>query len=141
MPTLATCTYQEFTPDMGIPVRTTAGHPRFRLGYKVAGHAKTLTPTRALLAQNLPEDAYEFSYRRQLTEVGIDAIRAELEAIAAQHESGRPLVLLCFDRLNKPGNWCHRTQAARFLTEQTGQEIPELGACPAPAAPALFDTK
>ncbi|WP_018559229.1 MULTISPECIES: hypothetical protein [unclassified Streptomyces] len=137
---LATCTYQEFQPVMGVPVRTTAGHPRFPLAYQLAGHARLVTPTRQLLAANLPEDAYEFSYRRLLAGHGLDAITAELAAIAAGHEPGRPLVLLCFDRLNKPGAWCHRSHLARWWTEQTGQDVPELGARPAGPPPAtLFD--
>lgn len=137
---LATCTYQEFQPPMGHPVRTTAGHPRFPLGYTIVGHARLITPTRALLSANLPEDAYEFSYRRLLADHGLDAIGAELQAIAAGQEPGRPLVLLCFDRLNKPGNWCHRVHFSRWWTEETGQAVPELGARPAgPPAPTLFD--
>ncbi|WP_406128026.1 ParB/RepB/Spo0J family partition protein [Streptomyces sp. NBC_00989] len=131
---LATCTYQEFTPDMGIPVRTTVGRPRWRLPYELAGHAKTLTPTRDLLKIEA-EDAYEAGYRALLTTRGIDAIRAELEEIAAQYESGR-LVFLCFDKLSVANNWCHRSYAARYLSEHMGLTIPELGACTAPARPA-----
>lgn len=132
---LATCTYQEFTPDMGIPVRTTVGRPRWRLPYELADHAKTLTPTRDLLKVEA-EDAYESGYRALLTTRGTDAIRAELEEIAAQHEAGRPLVLLCFDKLSVASTWCHRTHAARYLSEHMGLAIPELGACTAPARPA-----
>lgn len=134
---LATCTYQEFTPNTGAPIRTTAGHPRFPLGYELAGHAKLITPTRELLAADLPEDAYEFSYRRLLNGYGIDRIYAELAGLAARNGGAR-LVLLCFDRLDKPGNWCHRSMFSRWYLEQTGEEIPELGARPATPPPSLF---
>lgn len=120
---LATCTYQEFTPTMGAPIRTTAGAPRWPLGYQLAGHARLVTPTRELLAANLPEDAYEFSYRRILNGHGIDRIRAEL-AVLATRVGGTRLVLLCFDKLGKPGNWCHRIHLARWYLEQTGEEVP-----------------
>ncbi|MFJ7489706.1 hypothetical protein ACIQZB_00345 [Streptomyces sp. NPDC097727] len=123
---LATCTYQEFTPTMGAPIRTTAGAPRWSLGYQLAGHAKLITPTRELLAANLPEDAYEFSYRRILNGHGIDRIHAELATLAAR-TGGARLVLLCFDKMNKPENWCHRRMLAAYWLEQTGDEIPELG--------------
>ncbi|WP_254878538.1 hypothetical protein [Streptomyces sp. NA04227] len=138
---LATCTYQEFAPHMGTPVRTTVGHPRFPLSYQLGGIARSVTPTRSLLKIE-SEDAYEFIYRRLLNERGIDAIREELTAIAGANDLEVPVVLLCFDKLSKPGNWCHRTHFAKWWTEQTGQEVPELGAAavqPPQAPPALFE--
>ncbi|WP_327123684.1 hypothetical protein [Streptomyces sp. NBC_01727] len=141
---LATCTYQEFAPHMGTPVRTTAGHPRFSLPYQLAGHARLITPTRELLKINA-EDAYEFSYRRLLNGNGLENIRRELATIAAASGSDGPLVLLCFDRFDKlrpPNAWCHRRMAATWWTEQTGEEVPELGAKPMTAAkapPTLFE--
>ncbi|MGW3736643.1 hypothetical protein [Streptomyces sp. NPDC005148] len=138
---LATCTYQEFAPHMGTPVRTTAGHPRFSLSYKLAGHARLITPARELLKINV-RDAYEWGYRRLLNGNGIDAIHAELTAIAGSFDLDSPLVLLCFDRLDKltpPDNWCHRSMLAAWWTEQTGDEVPELGGLPTAAPPTLFD--
>ncbi|MFD6941067.1 hypothetical protein ACFWAP_33575 [Streptomyces goshikiensis] len=129
---IATCTYQEFQPEMGTPIRTTAGHPRFALSYQIAGHAKLVTPAWALVKANLPEDAYEFQYRRQLSAAGLDAIRAELYAIAGAYDLDSPAVLLCFDRLNKPGYFCHRTHFARWYAAETGELVPELGAVCAP---------
>ncbi|WP_199570556.1 hypothetical protein [Streptomyces murinus] len=141
---LATCTYQEFAPHMGTPVRTTVGHPRFALSYQLAGHARLITPTRELLKIKA-QDAYEFSYRRLLNGNGLDAIRRELTGIAGAFDLDSPLVLLCFDRLDRltpPDNWCHRSHFAKWWTEQTGDEVPELGgqatAAPTPP-PTLFD--
>ncbi|WP_245726947.1 hypothetical protein [Streptomyces longwoodensis] len=122
---------------MGAPIRTTAGAPRFALGYQLAGHARLITPTRQLLAQNLPRDAYEFHYRRLLNGQGIDRIYTELAGLAARAGADR-LVLLCFDRLNKPENWCHRTMFAAWYLENTGEEVPELGALPPTTPPRLF---
>ncbi len=129
---------------MGTPVRTTVGHPRFALSYQLAGHARLITPTRELLKIKA-QDAYEFSYRRLLNGNGIDAIHRELLAIAGANDLDSPLVLLCFDRLDRltpPDDWCHRSHFAKWWTEQTEREVPELGAHPvAPAAPVptLFD--
>ncbi|GGZ23485.1 hypothetical protein GCM10010387_15840 [Streptomyces inusitatus] len=136
---LATCTFQEFAPHMGTPVRTTAGHPRFSLSYQLGGHARLVTPSWNLVRANLAADAYEFQYRRQLTAAGVDAIRDELTAIAGAFDLDAPAVLLCFDRLNKPGQWCHRTMLAAWWTEHTGDLVPELGAQPARPNPTLFD--
>lgn len=138
---LATCTYQEFTPDMGTPVRSTAGFPRFPLTYQLGGHARLITPTRDLLKINV-QDAYEWGYRRLLNGHGFQRIEQELTAIAGANDLGSPLVLLCFDRLDRltpPDDWCHRLHFAKWWTEQTGDEVPELGAHRKSAPPALFD--
>ncbi|KPI33297.1 hypothetical protein OV450_1385 [Actinobacteria bacterium OV450] len=127
---IATCTFQEFQPHMGTPVRTTVGRPRFSLPYPMTAHAHLVTPTRELLKINA-QDAYEFQYRRLLNARGIDAIRDELMRIAGAYDLDSPLVLLCFDQLAKltpPNNWCHRLHFAKWWTEQTGDEVPELGA-------------
>ncbi|MFI9026331.1 hypothetical protein [Streptomyces sp. NPDC053560] len=141
---LATCTYQEFAPTMGTPVRTTVGHPRFKLSYPLAGHARSITPTRDLLKLNA-RDAYEFSYRRLLESRGIDVVRDELTRIAGANDLDSPVVLLCFDRLAKlpPADaWCHRLMFGAWWKEKTGDDVPELGAQP-PASPtpppALFE--
>ncbi|MGC4947738.1 hypothetical protein ACLQ2N_16275 [Streptomyces sp. DT224] len=140
---LATCSYVEFRPGMGIPVRSTVGATRWPLPYQLAGHARLVTPTRDMLKIQ-SRDAYEFSYRRMLNGNGIDAIRRELLGIAAMADADdAPLVLLCFDQLGKlppPNNWCHRLMVATWWTEQTGEDVPELGATGAPTPPpTLFD--
>ncbi|WP_328434555.1 hypothetical protein [Streptomyces sp. NBC_00425] len=140
---LATCTYQEFTPDMGTPVRTTAGRPRFALPYPMTAHARLITPSWDLVRAGLPQDAYEFQYRRALNETGLEQIQAELLRIAGAYDLDSPLVLLCFDKLNQlPARdaWCHRTHFGKWYAEQTGVDVPELGALPkqAPAQGGLF---
>ncbi|MFF4391467.1 hypothetical protein ACFY0G_32465 [Streptomyces sp. NPDC001552] len=138
---LATCTYQEFAPHMGTPVRTTYGHPRFALPYQLGGHAQLITPTRDLLRIKA-QDAYEFSYRRLLNGNGLENVQRELGAIAGANDLDAPLVLLCFDRLDRltpPDDWCHRLHFGRWYAEQTGQEVPELGARRAAPPLTLFD--
>ncbi|GAA4598835.1 hypothetical protein GCM10023194_77400 [Planotetraspora phitsanulokensis] len=75
-----------------------------------------------------PFDVYKDLYLRHLAGAGVAAIRTELAGIAAPLEPGRPLVLLCFDRLDREGVWCHRTLFAAWWHEVTGQEVPEFGA-------------
>ncbi|WP_434593312.1 hypothetical protein [Streptomyces sp. A5-4] len=141
-PKLATCSYVEFRPGMGTAVRSTVGATRWPLPYPLAGHARLITPTRDMLKIQ-SRDAYEFSYRRMLNGNGIEAVRRELLSIAGVVDLDSPLVLLCFDQLGKltpPDNWCHRSMIAAWWTEQTGEEVPELGATNAPTpAPTLFD--
>ncbi|MFS1304480.1 hypothetical protein [Streptosporangium longisporum] len=124
-------------------MRTTVGAPRFALEYTLLGPARLITPTRAMLG--LPQDAYQLAYRRLLNATGAARIHAELAGIAAAADavtgrSSARLVLLCFDRLDKRGGWCHRTMFAAWWLEQTGQELPELGATlpSQPTPPTLF---
>jgi hypothetical protein len=137
---LATCSYSEFRSDMGVPIRFTAGYPRFlKLDYRIAGHAKLVTPTRATLALGADKGAYTVAYLRQLEEAGIDAIRDEIRRITDGR--GRA-VLLCFERLNETDRttrqpkWCHRTIFANWVMRQAGEDVPELGAVPHGHAPA-----
>lgn len=127
---LATCSFQEFQPDMGAAVKTTAGHPRFPLGYTLAGRLPQITPDRSFL--RLPRPAFREAYLAKLDGVGLDGITAAMAELAETVGHQR-LVLLCFDRLNKPGVWCHRTMFAEWWAFVTGERIPELGAHPADA--------
>jgi hypothetical protein len=38
---------------------------------------------------------------------------------------GRVPVLLCFERPNDPGKWCHRSLAVQWLAEALGVTVPE----------------
>ena len=39
---------------------------------------------------------------------------------------GKELVLLCYEDVRVPGDWCHRTVFAEWWAEQTGELIEEL---------------
>jgi hypothetical protein len=70
-------------------------------------------------------DEFEARYRERLNRFGAEEILRVLEALAAGYAAGG-VVLLCFEDLTKPGEWCHRRIAAAWLEEQSGIEIPEL---------------
>lgn len=67
-------------------------------------------------------ETFERTYLGQLEELGAARILADLEGIAED----RPAVLLCWEKLADPDEWCHRTVLARFLEEQVRIEVPEL---------------
>ena len=130
---IATCSYTEFLPAMGTPIRFTVGFPRFlRLDYKIEGWARLISPRKDMLG--LPEDAYTREYLGIVNTAGVDAIRAELVKLAPASDQ---VVLLCFERLNeapKAGrdhNWCHRSLFAQWWEAETGEVVPELGHLPA----------
>jgi hypothetical protein len=117
---LATCSYTEMATDKGVAIRTSLGAPRWKLKYDIAGNIRAISPASAYLKK--PFEEYRAAYRAQLEFFGVDSIRAEL----AKFGDG-PLVLLCFEKLWEPGNWCHRTLFAQWWQEQTGETVPELG--------------
>jgi hypothetical protein len=73
---------------------------------------------------NLDDEA-EFTehYRERLDGVGIEAFQQRFAEISDTQE-GRGLVFLCFEPV---GQFCHRHLFARWIEEQTGQHVSELG--------------
>ena len=108
-----------------LPVQTSIGKPRFSLGYEIAATLDILAPTRAML--RLSEAAYAQKYLGELDRVGAAAIDAEIKKI--WEEQGRPegVVLLCFEDVTQPHQWCHRRLFSAWYRAQTGVVIPELG--------------
>jgi len=70
------------------------------------------------------EDLREFerSYVRQLEELGAERILADLRRVGA----GRPVIMLCWERLADPDEYCHRLTLSRWLRERAGVEAREL---------------
>jgi hypothetical protein len=134
---LYTSRYQRFQPTQGAPIRSTAGHPRFRLDYRLAGHATLITPMRWMLEIN-DEARYRAAYSDMLTSKGLAAIQEELTTLATA-ASNEQLVLLCFCDLTvpPPNNWCHRRIFADWWQNQTDIDVPEL-TDPQTVEPMLF---
>ncbi|BDT39492.1 DUF488 family protein [Streptomyces yaizuensis] len=122
----ATCSYPEFTPRMGVPIRATVGAPRYRLPYLLGGAMPEAAPERWFMQQEY--GPFRESLRAKLDKIGVEQFTSVAEAIASR--AGQPdgrVVFLCFENgLNRKG-WCHRAMLAEWLREQTGQEVPELG--------------
>lgn len=125
--TLATCNYHAFRSDMGIPVRTSNGTPKYWPHNGILPHWSAVTPDYPL---DLPFDRFRDRYQRKLAASGLERLRDDMETV---YEAGRidwpsnRLVLLCFENIAKPGVWCHRTMFREWWQEQTGETVPELG--------------
>jgi hypothetical protein len=106
-------------------VRISVGHPRWKLGYELSGACPLLAPTRDML--RLPIEEYRVRYEARLEAAGVETIAAALKALS-EKAGGRGLVLLCFEDLTKPGEWCHRRLFADWWEKKTGRAVPELAA-------------
>lgn len=134
---VATCSYSEYRPEMGIAVRTSVGAPKW-------------FPHPAMSWENafpkyhwlkLPFDEYRRRYLAMLDEHGVEKLRGDLEFIVETHAKlhggdVQTVVLLCYEKLSKPGSWCHRTLLSEWLQQNLHTDVVELGAKPsAPPEP------
>ncbi len=101
---------------LGISRGTPRRSPGFR--YKLL---RSLAPDNRVWAQE-DRDAFEAAYLDQLDALAAETILADLQRIAGDH----PAVLLCWEMLAEPDEWCHRRLLACYIEEQTGIEVPEL---------------
>lgn len=121
---LFTHRYQGFVPSMGVPVRITLGAPRWTLTYALEHQVRQAAPSRAYFGS--PRQEFEAAYVRQLDEHGVELFASLFQEIAVRAGDLR-LVLLCFEDLAAPGQWCHRRMFAAWWQEKTGARVRELG--------------
>lgn len=133
---LYTCNYSAFHPDMGVPVQTSNGKPKWPLRYSLIHAAPKIFPAFKDI-QIADQDEFNRRYVARLEWITVDRIEAELNSIAQQAGDDR-LVLLCFEDLSK-GKWCHRTTFAQWWMQSTGEIVEELGRMPAEPEPDLQD--
>lgn len=129
---LATCSYGEFRPGMGVPVRISLGSPKWWATPPPA-NVWEITPRGWYL--NADDDTFTDAFVAQLDRYGPDRIHDRLTGIAARFDADP--VLLCFERLDRPGTSCHRTLFAEWWLVTTGEPIPELGRTATGSPPRL----
>ncbi len=102
-----------------MPVQISRGRPRGALGFRYRV-LRELAPDDRTWAE---EDWSRFGdeYRRQLEELGVEAIVSRLETIGRE-AGGLPVTLLCFEEAQSD---CHRGLLASWLRER-GVEVREL---------------
>lgn len=136
----ATCSYGEFRPDMGTPVRISLGVPKFPVTWLNPNRlVRVLSPHWEYL--NASDEVYEQRYLAQLKRVGVEGISSILQGIADEADPSQPLVLLCFEKLGAQKRKavaaedvsraesmvCHRRLFAQWWERETGLVVPELG--------------
>lgn len=106
-----------------VPVGIVVSPPRWALGYQLAGNVTLLAPVGLLDVEAAEEFAAR--YRERLEAVGVAPIERILRGFAEAFDAPG-CVLLCYENLEKPGEWCHRRVFAEWWQERTGAEVPEL---------------
>ena len=101
-------------------VAISRGVPRWPLPFSCR-RLMALAPSRETFALDDPAE-FERSYLAGLDALGPDRVADDLRRVAG----GRTLVLLCWEDLSKPGQWCHREQLACWLHDRLGVEANEL---------------
>jgi hypothetical protein len=103
---------------IGISRGTPRGNPGFR--YRVL---RSLAPSRETFTIQ-DRERYAASYRAQLEELGVGRILVDLKRIGGTGT----IVMLCWEWLADPLEWCHRRMLACYIERDTGLEVPELKA-------------
>lgn len=138
---LATCSWFEYTPDMGMAIRASLGTPRWKNPPIPDAYVTELTPRGSYF--NAEHDEFTRMFLAQLDRFGVDHLTDKFTKLA-EFGSGAPLVFLCFEKQAVNGDVCHRRLFAEWWLERTGVEVPELGWLPPqkveqpPPDPTLF---
>ena len=97
------------------------GSPKWKLSYKLDGEIEALMPKGLFKINEI--ERFKPLYFKRLNSYGVEFIREKFEELK---RDGKDIVLLCFEDINKPENWCHRTVFAEWWEMQTGEKIIEL---------------
>ena len=106
-----------------VKVAITVGKPKWPVGFEFV-EFNLLAPFGRLFRI---DDREEFTkaYFEKMDRIGVAAISKRFQEISDQH-GGKDLVLLCYENLTKPGEWCHRQVFAQWWLRETGEGIEEL---------------
>lgn len=80
---------------------------------------RKLAPRPEMLRMDRAE--YEPLYNEILASLDARTVWEELHALVDPHEP----VLLCWERLHAPGEWCHRTMVAEWFSRELGAAVIE----------------
>ncbi len=101
------------------------GRPRFRIGYELKKQCYDFAPDRTMWDKELEE--FKDLYFKKLDRLGVSKVENILSTLSHEAEtSNSELVLLCFEDVRDPADWCHRTMLAEWVKSRLGWEINEL---------------
>lgn len=103
-------------------VRISLGTPKWPIGYNLDAEMPDLMPFGLLNKFERYED-FERAYFARLNQKGVQRILSQLQRF---ERLGKDVVLLCYEDIRKPDDWCHRRTFADWWLKNTGEAIPEL---------------
>ena len=103
-------------------IRISLGTPKWDIGYRLDGEMKNLMPF-GLLGNFEKYEDFKPEYFKRLDRIGFSTIKRELDRYQSY---GKDVVLLCYEDVRKPDDWCHRTAFSEWWETKTGERIPEL---------------
>lgn len=116
---------KELQSDKYYPVGISIGTPKFHLGYTLREQCYSLAPKGYML--NMDIERFKSAYYEKLEGIGTEKIIGMVNRLDERAQSeGKELVLLCFEDVRIPEDWCHRTVFAEWWAENTGEVIEEL---------------
>jgi uncharacterized protein YeaO (DUF488 family) len=112
-PRVARMVNDELAIAVGIclyPPRTTLE----KYGYELADNVRSLAPSRKIFKiDDFDEFRKPFRHQLHCSQNHIFERLAGLDELA----DGKHIILLCFDPVGKPGQWCHREIVAEWLEQ------------------------
>ena len=103
-------------------VRISLGTPKWPIGYNLDAEMPDLMPFGLLNKFEQYED-FERAYFARLEQKGVQRILSQLQRF---ERLGKDVLLLCYEDIRKPDDWCHRRTFADWWLKNTGEAIPEL---------------
>ena len=79
---------------------------------------KLLAPQRRDML-HMEYEPYRALFMAHLDTLDAQATWGRLHELSGDHEP----VLLCYENLNRPGEWCHRTLVAEWFKRELGHEV------------------
>lgn len=125
---IATCSYSQYRPEMGLAVRASLGGPKW--WDPPIPRAQTfleIAPGRSYFRAGWAE--FEEKYIAQLDRFGVEYIVRKFNQIgdAAGVPIGGVLVVLCFEKVTSwESKKCHRAMFRHWWARETGEVAPEL---------------
>ena len=121
---LYTCAYRAFDPEMGLPIQTSNGRPKYPLAYSLTWKIPEIMPNWNLVKQygRLGPQGFNDAYMRDLDKVGAESFHQLFGQLAAKTGKSN-LVIMCFEKHVAD---CHRGAFAEWWLRETGEEVPEL---------------
>lgn len=89
------------------PVGISIGKPRFNTGYVIREQCYSLAPKGYML--HMEKEPYVKEYIKKIEDIGTEKIIDMVRRMNKLAQSnGEELVLLCFEDVRIPEDWCHR---------------------------------